>query len=111
MRKFFVIILFGYLPFIFAQDTLHLNLEDCINLAVQFNHDLKIAELEYQKAEEQVSETFGSSVFATLKGEVNYRRALKRGVIIIETPVFKGNKKSPQPRSNSKRIRQKGPQP
>jgi len=91
LKKIFVIILFGYLPLAFAQDTLHLNLEECIDLAVQFNHDLKIAELDYQKADEQVSEAFGSAVLPTLKGEINYRRALKRGVVIIETPVFKGS--------------------
>ena len=91
MRKFFVIIFFVYLPFLFAQDTLHLKLEDCINLAIQFNHDLKMAELDYQKADEQVSEAFGSAVLPTIKGDVNYRRAIKRGIVIIETPVFSGS--------------------
>ena len=91
MRKLFVIIVLGYLPFIFAQDTLHLNLGDCINLAIQYNHDLKIAELDYKKADEQVTEAFGSAVLPTIKGQVNYRRAIKRGVVIIETPVFSGS--------------------
>ena len=91
MRKLFVIIVLGYLPFIFAQDTLHLNLGDCINLAIQYNHDLKIAELDYKKADEQETEAFGSAVLPTIKGQVNYRRAIKRGVVIIETPVFSGS--------------------
>ena len=91
MKKLFVIILFGYLPFSFGQDTLNLNLEKCIDLAIQYNHDLKIAELDYQKADEQITEAFGSAVLPTIKGEINYRRALKRGVVIIETPVFSGS--------------------
>jgi len=91
LKKLFAIILLGYFPFVLPQDTLHLKLENCIDLAVQFNHDLKIAELEYQKADEQISEAFGSAVLPTIKGEINYRRAIKRGVVIIETPVFKGS--------------------
>ena len=91
MKKLFVIILVGCLPFSFGQDTLNLNLEKCIDLAIQYNHDLKIAELDYQKADEQITEAFGSAVLPTIKGEINYRRALKRGVVIIETPVFSGS--------------------
>ena len=50
-----------------------------------------MAELDYQKADEQVSEAFGSAVLPTIKGDVNYRRAIKRGIVIIETPVFSGS--------------------
>lgn len=91
MRKFIIIILSSYLPFSFAQDTLKLNLESSIDLALKKNYDLKIAELEYQKADEQISEAFGLSVLPKLKGTVDYRRALKRGEITIETPFFSGS--------------------
>jgi outer membrane protein TolC len=91
LRKFIIIILSSYLPFSFAQDTLKLNLESSIDLALKKNYDLKIAELEYQKADEQISEAFGLSVLPKLKGTVDYRRALKRGEITIETPFFSGS--------------------
>src|SRR5690606_1062240 len=35
-------------------------------------------------------EAWGSSVFPNISGFANYRRALKRGEIIIETPFFSG---------------------
>ena len=91
MKKYILLILIGYLPVSFAQDTLKLNLGKSIDLAIKNNHDLKLARLDYQKAEEQVDEAFGSSVLPKLKGEINYRRAIKRGEIIIETPFFTGS--------------------
>ena len=78
-------------PALYAQDTLSLNLQKSIDIALQNNHDLKIAKLEYEKAEEQVSEAFGRSVLPKISGAVNYRRAIKRAVIILETPFFSGS--------------------
>jgi len=78
-------------PALYAQDTLNLNLQRSIDIALQNNHDLKIAKLEYEKAVEQVSEAFGRSVLPKISGAVNYRRAIKRGVIILETPFFSGS--------------------
>jgi outer membrane protein TolC len=75
---------------IVAQDTLNLDLNKSIELALKFNHDLKIARLDKQKAEEQVTEAWGSSVYPKLSGFVNYNRAIKRGEISIETPFFSG---------------------
>ncbi len=80
-----------YLPFLGAQDTLKLNLEKSIDLALIKNHDLKIAKLEYQRAEEQITEAFGLSVLPEIKGIVDYRRAIKRGEIILELPGFSGS--------------------
>jgi outer membrane protein TolC len=91
LGKLFVIILLCYLPSSFAQDTLKLNLESSINLALKNNYDLKIAELEYEKAVEQRDEAFGLSVLPKLKGSIDYSRAIKRGEIIIETPFFSGS--------------------
>jgi outer membrane protein TolC len=80
-----------YLPFLGAQDTLKLNLEKSIDLALINNHDLKIAKLEYQRAEEQITEAFGLSVLPEIKGIVDYRRAIRRGEIILELPGFSGS--------------------
>ncbi|MCH7900018.1 MAG: TolC family protein [Acidobacteria bacterium] len=91
MKKIIFIILALHLPFLGAQDTLKLNLEKSIDLALIKNHDLKIAHLEYQKAEELITEAFGLSVLPEIKGIVNYRRAIKRGEIILETPFFSGS--------------------
>ena len=76
---------------ILAQDTLNLDLNKSVNLALKFNHDLKIAKLDKQKADEQVTEAWGSSVYPKLSGFVNYNRAIKRGEISIETPFFSGS--------------------
>ncbi|MGB5848328.1 MAG: TolC family protein [Ignavibacteriaceae bacterium] len=91
LKKIIFIMLAFYLPFLGAQDTLKLNLEKSIDLAIIKNHDLKIAKLEYERAEEQITEAFGLSVLPKIKGVVNYRRAIQRGEITLETPFFSGS--------------------
>ncbi len=92
MKKFIFIALFFILAvFSYGQDTVKLNLNKCIETAIKNNHDLKIASFQRQIAEEQVNEAFGSSLLPQIKGTANYNRALKRGVIIIETPAFSGS--------------------
>lgn len=91
MKKIIFIILALYLPFLGAQDTLKLNLEKSIDLALIKNYDLKIAKLEYERAAEQITEAFGLSVLPEIKGVVNYRRAIRRGEIILELPGFSGS--------------------
>jgi outer membrane protein len=91
LKKIIFIILASYLPFLGAQDTLKLNLEKSIDLALIKNHDLKIAKLEYERAEEQITEAFGLSVLPEIKGVVNFRRAIRRGEIILEIPGFSGS--------------------
>jgi outer membrane protein TolC len=71
-----------------AQEPVNLDLQKCIDLAIDYNHDLKLARLEQMKAEEQVDEAWGSSVFPKINGFAEYNRALKRGVIIIDIPDF-----------------------
>jgi len=61
-------------------------------LLLDRSHDLKLAELEKEKADEQISEALGSSVLPDIKGTVDYRRALKLGEIIINIPgLFTGS--------------------
>jgi outer membrane protein TolC len=91
LKKILILIITCYLPLSFSQDTLRLNLNKSIDLAISKNHDLKIAALEYQRADEQILEAFGSSVLPKIDGIVNYNRALKRGEIILETPFFSGS--------------------
>jgi len=91
LKKIIFIILAFYLPFLGAQDTLKLNLDKSIDLALIKNHDLKIAKLEYERAEELITEAFGLSVLPEIKGIINYRRAIMRGEIILELPGFSGS--------------------
>lgn len=79
------------MPSAFGQSELVLDLNKCIELALEKSHDLKLAELEKEKADEQITEAFGSSVLPNIKGNVDYRRAIKRGEITIETPFFSGS--------------------
>jgi len=74
-----------------AQDALKLDLEKCIEIAIENNHQLKIAEYDKEKADEQITEAFGSAVLPKINGNVNYSRALKRGVIILDIPGFSGS--------------------
>ena len=68
-----------------------LNLEESIKIALENNSDLKQIKLDYDKAKEQVWEAYGTSVFPSIDGSVSYQRAIKQGVIIIETPFFSGS--------------------
>ena len=92
MKKFIIVsLLFISFSLVYGQNVVKLNLDKSIEIALKNNHDLKIASFQKQIAEEQVSEAFGSSVLPQIKGTANYNRALKRGVVIIETPVFSGS--------------------
>jgi len=89
--KKILLFFFTIIQFTPAQQALKLNLEKCIQIALDNNQDLMIAYLETQKADEQVTEAFGSSVLPDIKGSINYQRAIKRGEFIIETPFFSGS--------------------
>lgn len=71
--------------------SINLNLQTAIDMALKNNHELKLAKLDKLKADELVTEAWGSAVFPELSGFANYRRALKRGEITIETPFFTGS--------------------
>jgi len=92
MKKLFLIgiVLFATASAL-SQEAINLNLQKSIEYALKNNNDLKIASFQKQIAEEQVDEAFGSSLLPQIKGSANYNRALKRGIIIIETPAFSGS--------------------
>jgi len=73
------------------QNELKLNLEESIKIALENNSDLKQIKLDYDKAKEQVWEAYGTSLFPSVDGNISYQRAIKQGVIIIETPFFSGS--------------------
>ena len=78
-------------PLLFAQNnSLKLDLNKCVEMAMENNHDFKQAKLLRDKAEEQVSEAYGSSLFPSIDGSVNYNRAIKRAEFIFDTPFFSG---------------------
>jgi len=107
------IILFFLLTFflsdLFAQEEIktgpvQIDLQKSITLALEYNHDLKLARFEQMKAEEQVDEAWGSSVFPKISGFADYSRALKKGVIIIDAPEFGFSGSFPQGTDNTMTI-------
>ncbi len=66
------------------------NLDKAISIALENNYDLKTGRLNKDIAYEKVDETWGTAVYPELKGSVNYRRALKKGVFTIDAPGFSG---------------------
>jgi outer membrane protein len=75
----------------FSQSPVRLDLEKSINMALKGNNELRISRLEKEKADEKVSEAYGSAIFPTIRGSINYSRAIERGIITIETPFFSGS--------------------
>lgn len=104
--KIILLFLFSFLSVPFAQqefkpDTIKLDLQKSIELALEFNHDLKLAKFDKMKADEQVDEAWGSSLFPKITGFADYNRALKRGVIIIDAPEFGFSGSFPQGTENT----------
>ncbi|HSP89151.1 MAG TPA: TolC family protein [Ignavibacteriaceae bacterium] len=93
---------------LFAQDIktdpVQLDLQKSITLALEYNHDLKLARFEQMKADEQVNEAWGSSVFPKISGFADYSRALKKGVIIIDAPELGFSGSFPQGTDNTMTI-------
>ncbi len=85
-----ILIIFGVVD-LFAQDTMQINLNESIKLALENNHDLKLAKFEKDKAEEKVNEAWGSAVLPNITGSVHYSRALKQSQFYLETPFFSGS--------------------
>jgi outer membrane protein TolC len=67
-----------------------LDLQKAVDLALEYNHDLRIAQIEKYIADQQLREAWGSAIFPEIQGTANYRRAIKRGKFFIETPFFSG---------------------
>jgi outer membrane protein TolC len=80
-----------FIPVSVAQDTLKINLEKSIDIAIENNHDLQLAKFDYELADEQITEAFGASVLPKIDARVDYLRAIRRGQIILETPFFSGS--------------------
>lgn len=87
-----IFLLFVFVLSVYAQENtkIVLNLEQAIITALEGNHDLKKAKLDFEKAEQQVREAYGTSLFPSIDGSVQYNRALKRPEFFIETPFFTG---------------------
>lgn len=87
---------------LFAQDeAIVLDLEKSIKLALEYNHDLKLAKFDEMKAEEQVDEAWGSAVLPKINGFAEYNRAIKRGVITIDAPELGFSGSFPQGTENT----------
>jgi outer membrane protein len=89
LRYLFLILYFTYINI--SAQTINIDLKSAIELALKNNHDHRLSQLAKEKADELVTEAWGSSIFPKINGFANYRRALKRGEIIIETPFFSGS--------------------
>lgn len=61
-----------------------LTLEQCVKLALKNNHEFKQVLLEKQKADEQVSEAYGSALYPSIDGSIDYTRAIKRPIFIFD---------------------------
>lgn len=72
-------------------DVIELDLNKSLEFAEKNNYNLKLARFNKERADEQVSETYGTSVFPDIKGSIRYNRAIKRGEFTIETPFFEGS--------------------
>lgn len=86
----FLVIIFAIIISGQENQKLVLNLEQAIITALENNHDLKKARLDLEKAEEQVREAYGTSLFPSIDGSARYDRAIKRQQFIIESPFFSG---------------------
>jgi outer membrane protein TolC len=81
-----------FLPvFLSGQERLTLDLDECIKIAMENNHEHKQQQLDYEKAKELVDEAYGSALFPSIDASVAYNRAVLKPRFIIETPEFSGN--------------------
>ncbi len=65
-------------------------LDLAIKTAFDNSHDLTKVKLDKLKSDYQVTEAWGSAIFPKISGQVDYRRAIEKSVIVIETPFFSG---------------------
>ncbi len=85
MNKIISVLLVLLLSNIFAQENVvYLNLNKSLEMALEGNHDVKKAMLNHQKAEEQVRQAYGSSLFPSIEGTGNYSRAIKKPVFVFD---------------------------
>ncbi len=89
-RLLIVYILMQTVAFAQKGDTVAVDLQKAISIALENNYDLKTGLLNREIAYEKVEETWGQAVYPEIRGSVNYRRALKKGVFTIDAPGFSG---------------------
>ena len=66
----------------FAQDTLHLTLDDALKIALSENRTLKIAEMEVVKKGYARKGTY-ASLFPQIDFSTNYQRTIKKQVLVM----------------------------
>lgn len=92
MKSKSIILILTFLPMIlWGQEKLVLDMSECIKIALKNNHQYKQAVLNYEKAEEQIDEAYGASLFPSIDASISYNRAIERAQFIIETPFFSGS--------------------
>ncbi|MCF8414029.1 MAG: TolC family protein [Melioribacteraceae bacterium] len=91
-RLSILLILIIFANNLFAQENskVVLDLKKSVAMALESNNDYQQSKLAREKADEQVTEAYGSSLFPNIKGNINYNRAIRRPEFIIETPLFSG---------------------
>lgn len=65
-------------------------LDLAIKTAFDNSYDLTKVKLDKLRSDYQVTEAWGSAIFPKISGQVDYRRAIEKPVIVIETPFFSG---------------------
>lgn len=84
MNKLIVFLFTAAIFSLSAQNVINLDLQKSLELALEGNHDIKKAALNFEKAEEQVNEAYGSSLFPSIEGTGNYARAIKKPVFVFD---------------------------
>ncbi|MGE5812280.1 MAG: TolC family protein [Ignavibacteria bacterium] len=86
MKKLTLFFVSIYTIWMFPQDTVNLDLRKSVELALEYNHDLRLVQFEREKAQERIREAWGSSVFPKINGRIDYSRAVMRSVFTLDAP-------------------------
>ena len=83
--KILILFVFLALPsYAQIKEDMALTLNDCLRIAVDNNHDYKQSLLNKEKADEQVWEAYGTSLFPKISGSINYNRTFEKPVFVFE---------------------------
>ena len=72
---------------VWAQDTLHLTLDDALKVALSENNSVKVADMEIRKAEYARKGTY-ASLFPQVDFSGTYQRAIKKQVMVMQGQEF-----------------------
>ena len=72
---------------VWAQDTLHLTLDDALKVALSENNSVKVADMEIRKAEYARKGTY-ASLFPQVDFSGTYQRAIKKQVMVMAGQEF-----------------------